>query len=143
MTNFDFATKELVKSFSYTTINQDREACTDVNIDGRWYTKHGTLQAVTVVGNLYKDENGNKTLHCGVTRQHPCDSRIDKQLAYEQAQQKAFMNPDIIINTVPECLTKYNFNRMIEWYIDMIELQFVKTRKEIENNGQDVSKYNR
>lgn len=143
MGNFDFLTKELVQSFGYTTITQDREAATEVNIDGRWYTKYGTLQAVTIVGNLYVDADGNKVLHCGVTKQHPCDSKIDKQLAYEQAQLRAFESPDIIINTVPEVLTRYNFNRMMEWYIDMMNLQFVKTRKEIEKTGQNVQKYNR
>lgn len=143
MGNFDFETKELVKTFGYTTITQDREAYSEVMIDGRKYTKWGTLQAITIVGNLYEDMNGNKILMCGVAKQHPCDSRVDKQIAYETAMEKAMMNPDIIINTVPEHLTKYNFNRMMEWYIDGLELQFVKTRQEIENAGLDVDKYNR
>lgn len=143
MENFDFMTKELVKTFSYTTINQDRDAYSDVNIDGRAYTKYGVLQAVTVVGNLYRTEDGQKILHCGVSKQHPCDSKIDKNIAYEKAQLKAFLDPDIIITTVPPHLTKYNFNRMMEWYIDMMELQFIKTRKEIEKLGLDADKYNR
>jgi len=143
MKKFDFLTKTLVNSFSYTTITKDRDAYSDVNIDGRQYTKYGTLQAVTVVGNLYEDHNGNRILMCGVSKQHPCDTKCDKQIAYEVATLRAMSNPDIVINTVPEYVNKFNFAQMVSWYVDAMKLDFIKTRQEIEKSGDDPKKYNR
>lgn len=143
MKNFDFLTKELVDSFSYTTITKDREAYSDVVIDGRSYTKWGTLQAVTIVGNLYEDFRGNRILMCGVAKQHPCDTKVNKQIAYEAAQAHAMFNPDIVINNVPEYINKFNFGKMMEWYVDAMKLEFVKTNKEIERSGGNPKNYNR
>ena len=143
MENFDFLTKELIDSFSYTTITKNRDAYTDVIIDGRQYTKYGTLQAVTIVGNLYEDHNGNRIIACGIAKQHPCDTKCNKQMAYEVAQAHALLNPDIIINTVPEYLNQFNFAQMMSWYVDGMKLDFVKTRKEIEKTGDNPKKYNR
>ena len=143
MKNFDFLTKELIDSFSYTTITKNRNAYTDVVIDGRQYTKYGTLQAVTIVGNLYEDHNGNRILTCGIAKQHPCDTKCDKHMAYEVAQARAWSNPDIVINTVPEYFNKFNFSQMMSWYVDAMKLDFIKTRKEIEKSGNNPKKYNR
>lgn len=143
MKKFDFLTKELIESFSYTTATKDREACTDVVIDGRQYTKWGTLQAVTIVGNLYEDCYGNRIIMCGVAKQHPCDAKCDKQLSYEVAQEHAMFCPDIVINKVPEYINEFNFTKMISWYVDAMNLDFIKTRKEIENTGDYPQKYNR
>lgn len=143
MKNFDFLTKELVKSFSYTTTTQDRKAYSDINIDGRTYTKWGTLQAVTIVGNLYRDFRGNKIMMIGVSRQNPCDSRCNKQIAYENAMLKALTDPDIVINNVPEHVTELNFNQMFKWYVDMIDLQYLKTRQELEKEGKNPKNYDR
>jgi len=143
MKNFDFLTKELIDSFSYTTVTKNREAYSDVIIDGRQYTKWGTLQAVTIVGNLYEDCFGNRILMCGVSKQHPCDTKCDKQLAYEVAQAHALFCPDLVVNSVPEYLNKFNFAQMMSWYVDAMKLDFTKTRKEIEKTGDDPKKYNR
>lgn len=130
MKQFDFSTKELVETLSYTTVTKDRQACTDVTINGRQYTKYGTLQAVTVVGNLYKDFRGNKILIVGVSKQHPNDQKCNKQLAYEVAQAHALFNPDIVFNTVPEYLTLFNFSKMMEWFVDGMDLEFIRTSEE-------------
>lgn len=143
MKNFDYSTKTLVKSFSYSTIGEDRNAYTNVMIDGRNYIKHGILQAVTVVGNLYEDSDGNRVLLCGIAKQHPCDTKCNKEIALEVAQAHAMFNPDIVINTVPKYVTDVNFRNMISWYIDGMELEFIKTRQEIEKLGLDPKKYNR
>lgn len=143
MKNFDFLTKELVESLSYTTITKNRNAYTNVVIDGRTYTKYGTLQAVTIVGNLYKDAFDNKILMVGIAKQHPNDSKCNKQVAYEAAQAHALFNPDVIFNTVPDHLTLFNFSKMMEWYVDGMELEFIKTKQEIENTGQESKTFNR
>ena len=143
MKKFDFLTKTLVDSFSYTTATKDREAYANVNIDGRQYTKWGTLQAVTIVGNIYEDHNGNRILMCGVAKQHPNDAKCNKQMAYEAAQAHALFEPDFVINTVPEYVNEFNFSQMVSWYVDAMKLEFIKTRQEIKNGGDDPQKYNR
>ena len=108
MKDFDFNSKKFVESLTFTTINQDRTTYTDVRINGRRYLKTGILQAITFVGNLFEDDNGNKLLLVGISKQHPCDSKCDKSIAYEQAQLKSLTNPDLVFYTVPKYLTKYN-----------------------------------
>ena len=57
MVNSNLIKKELVKTFAYTTVSQSRDAYTNVVIDGRNYLKYGQLQAVTIVGFMYKIYN--------------------------------------------------------------------------------------
>ena len=123
--NNDFLFKELVNTFAYTTATQNRDVCTDVSINGRRYTKYGTLQAVTFVGKLYKvgtpsegywpRENGRPevkhnekfVLFIGMSKQHPCDNKINKQLGYEIAETNALNNPQMII----EVQRGFNYRR--------------------------------
>lgn len=143
MKTFDFSTKTLIDSFTYTTITNNREAATEVVIDGRNYTKWGTLQAVTIVGNLYEDNDGNRIMLCGIARQHPNDTRCNKQVAYEVAQLRALSDPDLVINTVPKYINNFNFSRMMSWYVDGMNLEFIKTKEEIKKIGDNPQKYNR
>ena len=101
MNNSNFLSKELVNTFAYTTATQDRDVCTDVSINGRRYRKYGTLQAVAFVGNLYKvgvpgegylkddgpvqNRNDKYVLVIGMSKQHPYDTKVNKDLGYEIA----------------------------------------------------------
>jgi len=143
MKKFDYLTKELVNSFSFTTITKDREACADVMINGRTYTKWGKLQAVTMVGNVWRDTFGNTVMHVGIARQNPKDTLINKQISYEVAQDRSMNNPDIVINLVPEYLNEFNFGQMMSWYCDAMKLQFVKTKEEIQLVGDNPKNYDR
>lgn len=143
MSTFDFSTKELVETLAYTTMSQDRKRYTDVKIDGRQYRKFGTVQALTFVGNVYEDHRGRRAMCVGVAKQHPGDAKCDKQLAYEAAQMHAMVCPDLVMYTVPEHLTKYNFSKMMRWYEDMFDVEFIKTKKELENQGKCPQTYNR
>ena len=131
-------TKEILRTFSYTTSNTDREGNMVVRINGRTYIKFGTFQAVTLVGDLCKvydaDVKSYKTvLFVGVSRQHPRDIKVDKELAYEIAHTNALLNPCMIIE-VGECFTRYNFKEFAKNYIDTLKLEFVKTVSEIEED---------
>lgn len=142
MSKFDYSKKELLKTFSCSTASRPRNAESLTYINGRAYIKTGELQAVTAVGNLYVDEEGNKVLHIGISRQHPKDIECNKRVGFEQAQLKATVDPDIIINTVPSKLTTYNFARMMSWYVDMMELEYVMTKEEIlESDPQLKAEY--
>ena len=142
-TKFDFSTKELIQSFSYSTMTRARFKSQCVKIAGRDYIKYGDEQAITFVGNLYQDHNYNRILCIGVARQHPYDVKCDKQLAYETAAMKAMTDPDIVMYTAPKKITRYNFNRMMEWYKDMFDLDMIKTKQEIINAGKNPADYNR
>lgn len=127
-------TKEILKTFSYTTANGNREGSMLVKMNGRDYIKFGTFQAVTLVGDLCEvydaDVKRLKTvLFVGVSRQHPRDIKIDKELAYEVAHLNALFNPQMIIE-VGEYFTQYNFREFAKNYVDTLKLQFVKTVQE-------------
>lgn len=130
--NKDFLSKELVNTFSYTTATQNRDACTDVSINGRRYTKYGTLQAVTFVGNLYKLNEYKNVLVIGMSRQHPNESKINKEMGYEYAHINMLDDPIIMIE-VQGNFTKRRFVNIVESYLSNMKLEFVKTKKEIEN----------
>jgi len=94
ITNKDFTSKELVKTLSYCTAKCDRQVYADVIVNGRKYLKCGTLQAVTVVCDVYKIENNKTNMveywACfGISKQHPKDLQINKELAYETAKKSA------------------------------------------------------
>ncbi|MBQ3416059.1 MAG: hypothetical protein IJH39_12155 [Clostridia bacterium] len=127
-------TKEILKTFSYTTANGNREGSILVKMNGRDYIKFGTFQAVTLVGDLCEvydaDVKRLKTvLFVGVSKQHPRDIKIDKELAYEVAHLNALFNPQMIIE-VGEYFTQYNFREFAKNYVDTLKLQFVKTVQE-------------
>lgn len=143
MNKFDFLTKTIVDSFSYTTSTQNRDSYTTVNINGREYVKYGTLQAVTIIGNLYEDCYNNRILICGISKQHPYDTKVDKEMGYEIAMEKAMDDPDIVLYNVPEYMDNFSFRQMVAPYIDSMKLEFIKTRQEIIKNGDDPKKYNR
>jgi len=132
MKKFNWKNKNLLKTFSYTTATENREVMTTVNYLGRDYFKCGTVQAVTFIGNLYEDDNHNKVLTVGISRQHPNDIKCIKEEGYEAATLKAMFEPDIIFNTVPKKITKFNFRQMCKWYIDGMDLEMIKTSQERE-----------
>jgi len=129
--NKDFLTKELVNTFSYTTASQNRNVSTDVSINGRTYTKYGTLQAVTFVGNLYKINEYKNVLVIGMSRQHPNEFKINKEEGYEKAALNMLDNPIMMIE-VHGKFTKRRFVNIVETYLSYMKLEFVKTRKEID-----------
>ena len=154
----DFLFKELVNTFAYTTATQDRDVCTDVSINGRRYTKYGTLQAVTFVGNLYKtgvkgegylkedgapvNKNEKYVLSIGMSKQHPCDTKVNKELGYEIAMSNALDNPIILIE-INGKFNKKRFCDIVENYLDTMKLEFIKTKLEILAEGGDPNNYNR
>lgn len=131
----DYLGKELVKTFSYTSATQDRKAYGTVVINGRKYIKTGTLQAVTVVCNVYKIYNSDSQLteywaHFGLSKQNPIDIKVDKQIGYEIANNNSINNPFWIMQ-VNKSFNEYAFRDLVRIYVDNMELEFVKTGEEI------------
>lgn len=158
-----FLFKELVNTFTYTTATQNRDVYTDVSINGRHYRKYGTLQAVAFVGNLYKvgvsgkghlDLNGERTslkpvknqektiLVIGMSKQHPNDTKINKEIGYDIARENMLLDPIMIIE-VQGKFNRYRFNNIVETYLSTMKLEFIKTKEEIIAEGKDPKNYNR
>ena len=134
----DFLTKDLLKTFYFTTINNERMDYKELVVNGRTYYKFGKYQAVTMVGNLYKVydpdvESFKYMLMVGVAKQHPRDLKITKKEGFEIANEKAYACPSIVI----EVSSKFDVNAfygLAENYIDTVmlpNLNFVKTGTEI------------
>lgn len=138
----DFLTKDLVKSFSFSTANNWGTYEKRMVVNGRTYYKMGQYQAVTMVGNLYKCfdpnvESFKYMLMVGVAKQHPRDLKITKQEGLEVANEKAYACPSIVME-VSSDFTKEQFQMFAECYIDFAmrkHLEFVKTPKEIANEN--------
>ena len=147
MENLNLVSKELVKTLSYTNFSEDREVYAEVIIDGRTYYKLGTLQGVTIVGFMYKVFNSELDkneyyLYCGLSKQHPCDSKINKEIGYEHAATNAQMNPFLIMK-VEKTFGNNTFRPMMKAYVDDMDLEFIKTTQEIAKSNKDKSIYNR
>ena len=67
------SSKEFVKSFSWTSLTENRETEKEVTIAGRKYYKTGKEQVVTFVGKLYKISGAvpKYVLYVGMAKQHP------------------------------------------------------------------------
>ena len=147
MKSNNWLNKEIVKTFVYTTANKDRFVYTPVSINGRTYIKTGELQVVSFVGNLYKvynkeTKNYEYWLHVGLSKQHPCDSKVNKQLGYEVAQENAFIDP-IITMQVNKKFGNITWRKIIDAYYEDMDLEFVMTKSEIKNANKDINKYSR
>lgn len=146
MKTIKFDEKEFVESFVSSTINECRESSKRVMIDGRWYVKEGTEQAVTLVGNVFKVKEGDVTktiLYIGMSKQHPCDSKCDKEIAIEQAQVKAFDNPIMVYEVQEGQSPKYIFYDFADMILGTLDLEFIRTSKEIKKLGLNKHNYNR
>lgn len=128
--------KKLIDTFSFSTINTDRRGEMLVRIYGRNFIKLGIYQAVTLVGDLYEVydpdvKHDRRLLLVGVSKQHPRDIKADKELAYELAHERAFTDPQIIMEVGPN-FCSHDFRHLAHTYVDSLDLKFVKTREEID-----------
>lgn len=135
MEKFDFLRKDLVRTFTYSTITQNRESSIDYIENGRRYTKYGTLQALTYVGLLYKVYDTKAKLykyimHIGISKQHPCDLKINKDMAYEEAYLCALLEP-VVTYTFDQKPTSYDCMDVIYLYNSTVKVRLVKTKQEI------------
>lgn len=138
MRNYDYLGKEEVATFTYNTSKENRLICTDVCYKGRPYTKWGEKQIVTFFGIKYKvtDLLTNKTtyiVHIGLSKQHPLDREHNVSVAIEHARVRALINPVIILNDVSKSFDKCDFDAIVSNYEAQMDLDFIKTKKEIED----------
>ena len=136
--NLDFLNKTEVNSFVYSSVDRDGINCKNVVIDGRQYTKWGKEQIVTFVGLMYETQNKdtNKTINfvtVGMSKQHPQDITHDKKIALETARINALTDPCMVFYNVSSSFDNHTFKRMMEMYVETMDLDFVMTRDELKN----------
>ena len=134
----DYSTKTIEKVYSYSNVNDETRRGSQLQlINGRRYLKFGLYQTVTLVGVLYKVYDPSvklfkHVLHVGVSKQHPSDIVVSKQLGMEIAHENALINP-VCIMEVGSNWHRYHFVEFAKLYIDGLDLQFVKTSEELNN----------
>lgn len=134
----DYLTKKIEKVYSFSTITDShRYGAKTIKVNGRDYSKYGTYQAVTLVGILYNVfdpsiKRYKKILHVGVAKQNPRDLVISKEIAYEVAHNYALIEPQCVME-VGDNWRKVNFTDFARNYISAMDLEFVKTAKELED----------
>jgi len=143
----DWSMKELMSIYSYSNINDDRKCTKSVRINGRLYDKHGVDCATTAVALVYKvfdpSINRNKfAILVGIARQSPCDTVLTLEMGEEIATENAMINP-IMELEYPYEPDENTIYCLIRSYILGLPIQFVKTKQEIEEEGRDISQYNR
>ena len=139
--------KEFVCEYTFSDTNKDRFYTKDVVINGRTYTKYGTATATTVVCLQYKitDPSTNRSEYLtlmGVARQNPGDNAVNEQLGYEIATENALMSP-VATFVTPTEMSRCSAKAFVYNYIKALPVQFIKTRQELQNEGKDLSNYNR
>lgn len=140
----NFLTKELVDTFSW--IYWGKENVKSVRINGRLYYKTGRETSAIYVGNLYKVydpsvKSFKYVMMIGAAIQHPCDSKINKEDGYEIANEHAMTEPIMTI-TLNHKIDNEDFLRFVKSYEATREVDFVKTKAEVEEYSRSLYKNN-
>ena len=125
--------KEFVKSFSWTSLTENREVLKPVVIDGCKYYKTGIEQAVTFVGNLYKIDGqmSKYVLYVGMAKQHPDEHNVLVQDGIDIAAENAYTNPILVMEVFKDF--DYNaFSEMMTTYWEYMPLDMLRTKEEKE-----------
>ena len=100
MQSLDFLRKDLVETFYFTNVNDDRTYANREIVNGREVYVSGQACATTLIGLLYRVydpsvESYKYILHVGVANQGNADAVVDVDEEYEEAYINALMNPQI------------------------------------------------
>ena len=100
MQSLDFLRKDLVETFYFTNVNDNRTYVNREIVNGREVDVRGQVCATTLIGLLYRVydpsvESYKYILHVGVANQGNADAVVDVDQEYEEAYINALMNPQI------------------------------------------------
>lgn len=100
MQSLDFLRKDLVETFYFTNVNDNRTYANREIVNGREVDVKGQVCATTLIGLLYRVydpsvESYKYILHVGVANQGNADAVVDVDEEYEEAYTNALMNPQI------------------------------------------------
>ena len=90
-----------------------------------------------------KGQKFKKYVLCiGMSKQHPYDTKINKEIGYEIAHENSLTNPSIVIE-INGKFTNRRFRDIIDNYLSTMNLEFIKTKQEILLEGKNPKDYNR
>lgn len=100
MQSLDFLRKDIVETFYFTNVNDNRTYVNREIVNGREVDVRGQVCATTLIGLLYRVydpsvESYKYILHVGVANQGNADAVVDVDEEYEEAYINALMNPQI------------------------------------------------
>lgn len=100
MKSLDFLRKDLVETFYFTNVNDNRTYVNREIVNGREVDVRGQVCATTLIGLLYRVydpsvESYKYILHVGVANQGNANTVVDVDEEYEEAYTNALMNPQI------------------------------------------------
>lgn len=144
---FDWLTKELIDSGSWTNSKESRHDIKEERINGRLYAKFGINCATTITYFVYKAyDPSSKTFKyaytIGVARQNPGDTVLDTETGIEIAAKRAMIDPSMVL-VFDHQISKYQLYKLIESYVESLPIKFVKTKKELMNDMKTLNIYNR
>lgn len=98
MQSLDFLRKDLIETFYYTNMYEDRSTEIKEVVNGREIMIKGQACATTLIGLLYRVydpsvKSYKYILHIGVAHQNPADKNPDIDEEYEKAYENALTNP--------------------------------------------------
>lgn len=139
---YDFLTKELIRTFNWDNLGQNRSIAKEVCINGRKYYKTGIATSTTIVGNLYlvydqSVKHKKYVLLVGIARQHPNDLQVKRNEGIEIANLKSLDTPVMQIEFDHE-ISWYEFKELAEWYAEHQEQKFLRTNEEIKQNTSNL-----
>lgn len=143
----DWLSKELLETYCFSNIDEDRTRSKEVIINGRPYIKYGVECATTVVALKYKvfDPSINRhkfAILYGIARQNPGDLIITAEEGKEIAMENALINPVMKVEYMndPDAFTVNLFMRA---YVAGLSVKFVNTKQELKSLNKDLKLYNR
>ena len=100
MQSLDFLRKDLIETFYFTNINDDRQCVNREIVNGREVDVRGQVCATTLIGLLYRVydpsiKSYKYILHVGVANQGNADAVVDENEEYEEAYLNALLQPQI------------------------------------------------
>ena len=100
MQSLDFLRKDLVETFYFTNVNDNRTYVNREIVNGREVDVRGQVCSTTLIGLLYRVydpsvESYKYILHVGVANQGNANTVVDVDEEYEEAYTNALMNPQI------------------------------------------------
>lgn len=128
-------TKELVCSYDWSDVKDERQMTVSEIINGREVIKLGRYCATSAVADIYElndcssDEPFKYLMLIGIARQHPNETSVSRKVGVDIAATNAKVNP--IITMKFQTIPCYCFVAgLIENYVECMPKHFVRTAQE-------------
>lgn len=129
-------TKELVCSYDWSDVNDERQMTVSEIIDGRKVVKYGRYCSTTAVADIYElkdcpsDEPFKYLMLVGIARQHPNETTVSRKVGVDVASTNAKSQPIISMKLHEVPCYPFVANLIENYVVACLPAQFVRTAKE-------------